>query len=96
MTSSLDGGRAALPRSPECPFAPVSTIFEATAAQQRRPTNAHPPPVLPILDENQLNQPKCLSMNYLRAKRCFPNQAQSRLIKANQVIFRVVISNSCS
>jgi hypothetical protein len=45
------------------------------------------PPVLSIHDENQPNQPKCRSMNYLRAKPSFSNQAQSRLIKANQVIF---------
>jgi hypothetical protein len=57
MTSSLDGGRAALPRSPECSFLPVPTILETTAAQQRRPINALFPPGL-ILEENQPNQPK--------------------------------------
>jgi hypothetical protein len=45
------------------------------------------PPVLAIFDENPLNLHKLLPMNHLRAKPSFPDQAQSRLIKVNQVIF---------
>jgi hypothetical protein len=66
----------------------VAAAAISAAAQHRRPTNALFPPVLTIFRENQPNQHKCLSVNYLRTKRCFPNQTQSRLIKANQGIFQ--------
>jgi len=42
------------------------------------------PPVWAVLGQNR---PKWLSINHLRAKPCLPNQAQSRLFKAIQVIF---------
>jgi hypothetical protein len=45
------------------------------------------PPVLAIFEEKQRDQPKWLSMNYLRKNGSSFNQAQSRLIKANQAIF---------
>ena len=49
---------------------------------------------LGILSLFAANQWKFLTMNHLRAKWSFPGQAQSRLIKANQVIFLSLTMNS--
>ena len=47
---------------------------------------AHTFSIPPKTAKNPANQSKLLSMNYLRTKSSLPDQAQSRLIKANQDI----------
>ena len=64
--------------------------FWGMAPRERRPAKCLFGRFLTILQENQPNHAKWLSINYLRAKPRIPNQGQSRLIKPNQGIFRFI------